>query len=350
MNQIRKVFFTRKGLGGQTRSPFDVYRHSRHARESYRRAFVLMLIPCMALIWNSSTESRKQQYEAQAAFEKANYVNFYDVGGVDYRIPVPFEVGAVFMKAPELVLDRLLGYYTVDTDRTVDSIPMPTVRALAESTFLLSFIPALVQPTWHVLSNEDFLGREIEPAYMRNWPSADRHYSSTPVVARVAGTVLPGISPLQAKVLLEGHFGHMARLITYGTEELVWSTEKLGDLPFPQFWYRATGKRAFVVQGPRRYTRHTIDLRELGYKADAARWRCKNFDDACAEQRELIGIGGAIRTYSRYRGNAFDQIRLIERRSNMSKEEKEDRIREIHESLNEAAKRLIVEAHRVLTR
>lgn len=338
MNQIRKVFFTRGGLGGRTRGPVNVYRHSPHARGSFARAIMLMAIPCLALMWNSSSDSRQMQYEDQAAFEKANYVYFYDVNGSDYRIPVPFELGAVFMKGPELVLDRLLRYKTVDTDRAVDPFPMPTMRALAESTFLLSFIPALVQPTWHVLSNHDFLGREIEPGYMRNWPSADRYYSSTPILARVTGAMLPGISPLQIKVLLEGHFGHMVRLMMYGTNEMVWSREKHGEVPFPQFWYRATGKRAFVAQGPRRYTRHTIDLRELGYEAEAARWKCRNSRHACAENRELIAIGGLLRSYATIRRTALRHVRVLEREPGVSREDKEERIAEVYESLNEGAR------------
>ena len=99
MNQIRKVFFTRGGVGGRTRSPFDVYRHSPHSRGSFKRALALILIPCMALAWNTTTESRRDQYEEQPAFEKASYVYLYDVNGSDYRLPVPFELGAVFMKA-----------------------------------------------------------------------------------------------------------------------------------------------------------------------------------------------------------------------------------------------------------
>ena len=68
-----------------------------------------------------------------------------------------------------------------------------------------------------------------------------------------------------------------------------------------QFWYRASGRRAIVREGPRRYTRHTLDLKLLDARAGAAKWRCDrdwrtgiktgNFRDASIEERlaELPG-------------------------------------------------------------
>ena len=316
MNQLRKVFFTRSGLGGKTRGPFDVVRHSRHARRSYARALLLVAIPAGALWWNSSGDERLERYESQAAFEKASHVYLYDVGGTDYRIPVPFELGAVFMKFPELILDRVLGLKTVDTDCAVDPLPLPTVRSLAESTFLLSFIPALVQPTWYVLRNEDFLGREIEPRYLRDWRSGDRFFASTPTLARAIGTAVPGVSPLQAKVLLEGHLGHMARLAIHGTEEALWDTEKNGEMAFPQFWYRASGRRAIVREGPRRYTRHTLDLKLLDARAGAPKWRCDQDWRTCEANADWLAVADYVSDYTSFareiRGERAARISAID--------------------------------------
>ena len=327
MNQLRKVFFTRSGLGGKTRGPFDVMRHSGHARRSYLpRALLLVAIPAGALWWNASSEERLERYESQAAFEKASHVYLYNVAGTDYRIPVPFELGAVFMKFPELVLDRVLGLKTVDTDRAVDPLPLPTVRSLAESTFLLSFIPALVQPTWYVLRNEDFLGREIEPRYMRDWRSADRFFASTPALARAIGTAIPGVSPLQAKVLLEGHLGHMARLAIHGTEEALWDTGKNGEMALPQFWYRASGRRAIIREGPRRYTRHTLDLKLLDARAGAASWRCDRDWRTCEANADWLAVADYVSDYTSFRREMNDFVRELETARGETREKKEAQI------------------------
>ena len=200
------------------------------------------------------------------------------------------------------------------------------MRSLAESTFLLSFIPALVQPTWYVLRNEDFLGREIEPRYMRDWRSKDRFFASTPRLSRAIGTAVPGISPLQAKVLLEGHLGHIARLAIHGTEEALWDTEKNGEMAFPQFWYRGSGRRAFVREGPRRYTRHTPDLKLLNARAGAAKWRCDQEWRTCEANADWLAVADYVSDYTSFRQEMANFVRELETARDETRENKEAQI------------------------
>ena len=342
MNQLRKVFFTVGGTGGETHGVRSVLHRSLHARHSAFRAFMLMAIPLLALAWNLSNDARKDQYQAQAAFDKANYVYLYDVGGVDYRIPVPFELGAIFMKLPELVADRLFDVPTVDTETLYlgpsDLVP-PTVWSLVDSTFLLTFTPALIQPAYHVMRNRDFLDRIIEPYYMKDWPVANRHFSSTPIVLRGIAKILPIFSPLQLKVLFEGYLGHMARLFFYGTDELLWSEAKYGAMPFPQFWYRASGLRAFVRYGPITYSRYSINLKRLNNAADAAHASCRMFRENCSKYRDLISIRSRTKSIDTGIKKVRRTVRRIYTAKNMSLEFKEKRIEELYEIIHKRAKR-----------
>lgn len=130
------------------------------------------------------------------------------------------------MKVPELVADRLLGLDRVDTDGLTLSwtnvAAPPTVRSMTDSTFLLSFTPAIIQPSYRIMRDRDYFGRDIEPFYMRSRPKANRYFSTTPLALRHASEALPVLSPLQLKVLFEGHLGHMARLFLHGTDQLLW--------------------------------------------------------------------------------------------------------------------------------
>ena len=165
-------------------------------------------------------------------------------------------------------------------------------------------------------------------------------YASTPLLAQGASTLLPGVSPLQTKVLLEGHLGHMARLMIHGTEEALWPREKRGPMAFPQFWYRATGKRAFIAQGPRRYTRHTVDLKELGYETEAARWRCKRARETCRQNRALIGIGSRLGSFTGFRNKTLQRVRELESAPRMTREAKQKRINALYSAINRRAEAL----------
>lgn len=329
MNQLRKVYFTVNGTGGPTRGLLSTSRLSSHTRKSLSRACVLALIPIVAIGWNLSNSTRTEQYEAQAAFDKSNYVYFYDVNGIDFRIPVPFELGAIFMKFPELVADRVLGISTVDTDSIqvslLDKIP-PTVVASFESTFLLSFIPALIQPAYHVIRNRDFLDRTIEPEYMKNWPIPLRKFSSTPIVLQKTSEIIPVASPLKLKVLFEGHFGHMARLFFYGTDELFWDNRQYGEKAFPQFWYRATGLRAFVRKGPISYSRYSIDILRLKDATAYSMTACRSMPERCAEFRNMILVERITESFSKVISRSRQEVRRLYKSPTLTRESKEKRI------------------------
>ena len=343
MNQLRKVFFSAKGIGGRPRNPVWACRHSAHAARSALRACLLSAISLAALAWNLSSYERTERYEAQSPYDKANYVYLYDVNGTDYRIPVPFELGAVFMKVPELVADRILGNDTVDTAGLklgwMDSVAPPTVRSLVDSTILLSFTPALVQPAYRLLRNRDYFGRDIEPFYMQSRPTAHRYFSTTPLALRYFAEAVPVLSPLQLKVLFEGHLGHMARLFLHGTEQLLWDRRQHGSLPNPQFLYRATGRRAFIRQGPNTFTRHVNDFERLTEAADEAERLCRWSPETCADNRNLIRVGTLtnpfetrIRRYRRF-------IRETRVNRSMSREAKERRLEALYDQIADEAER-----------
>lgn len=343
MNQLRKVFFSAQGTGGKATSLLNAWRRSPHAFSSAMRACLLSGISLSALTWNLSSYERESRYEAQSAYDKANYVYLYDVNGTDYRIPVPFELGAVFMKIPELIADRLMGLDTVDTDGLTlswaDVAAPPTVRSLVDSTFLLSFTPAIIQPTYRIIRNRDYFGRDIEPFYMQSRPKANRYFSTTPLALRHASEVLPVLSPLQYKVLFEGHLGHMARLFLHGTEQLLWDRRSLGSIPNPQFLYRATGRRAFVRQGPVSYSRFVNDFERLTEAADDAKRLCRWQPETCRENRALIRASNLVDPFEsrirRYR-SAIRQVRV---NRSLGRSTKESRIRTAYDRINLEAER-----------
>ena len=343
MNQLRKVFFSAQGIGGRPTGAVRTWRHSPHAVSSALRACLLSAISLSAIAWNLSSYERESRYEAQSAYDKANYVYLFDVNGTDYRIPVPFELGAVFMKVPEMLADRLLGLDTVDTAGLklswMDIAAPPTVRSLVDSTFLLSFTPAIIQPSYRIMRNRDYFGRDIEPFYMQSRPTANRYFSTTPLALRYFSEAMPVLSPLQLKVLLEGHLGHMARLFLHGTDQLFWDRRSNGSMPNPQFLYRATGRRAFVRQGPVSYSRFVNDFERLTETVDYAERLCRWQPETCAENRALILAGNRADPFESRIRRFRTFVRETRVNRSMSKSAKEERIETLYEQINSEARR-----------
>ena len=147
------------------------------------------------------------------------------------------------------------------------------------------------------------------------------------------------LSLLQLKVLLEGHLGHMARLFLHGTEQLLWNRREHGSLPNPQFLYRASGRRAFIREGPNSYTWYVNDFERLTEAADYADRLCRWDPAACRENRPLIRAGNRANPFERRIRRHRASVREIRVRRSLSKTAKGDRIETLYNRINNEAER-----------
>ena len=118
----------------------------------------------------------------------------------------------------------------------------------------------------------------------------------------------------------------MARLAIHGTEEALWDTEKNGEMAFPQFWYRASGRRAFVREGPRRYTRYTLDLKLLDARARAAKWRCDRDWRTCEANAYWLAVADYVSEYTSFAREMSEFVRDLETTQGETRENKEAQI------------------------
>ena len=84
------------------------------------KAGVLGLTTLSLVAWFHSTSpgANLKEYEALTTYYKSAYLHFTGIPSFQghLRIPVPFEVGFLFQKAPEMVFDAIAGLDTSDTD------------------------------------------------------------------------------------------------------------------------------------------------------------------------------------------------------------------------------------------
>ena len=206
---------------------------------------------------NHRDDVRRAAYANQTDYEKASWVTMYGVApGTDIRIPVPFQIGAVFVKLPEVALDLARGSDTQAGRKFVWS--------LIHGNLAVGWIPAVAQPFVEVYANRNFFGEEIVPAYMKSWPpDAQYFHRSTPLPYRAAGEII-GASPLHIQTFVRawsGHFGNA--MVAVLDEEVFWDRRAHGAQPFPKAKRLLTGIYSLQPPRPRTHTRTSDEFYTL---------------------------------------------------------------------------------------
>ena len=272
---------------------------------------------------------RQAAYENQTDYEKASWVTLYSVRpGTDVRIPVPFQIGALFVKLPEVALDLARGSDTQAGPKFVWS--------LIHGNLAVGWIPAVAQPFVEVYANRNFFGEEIIPAYMQSWPpEAQYFHRSTPLPYRAAGEII-GASPLHIQTFVRAWSGHFGNAVVAALdEEVFWDRRAHGAQPFPKARRLLTGIYSLQTPRPVTFTRTSNEFYAL------AEW---------FEGRMVVGRRDRRITQPVGRGYGLSQARMrqasaLRRRADqvrldpmLTARQKEARIEEIYADIDAAFK------------
>lgn len=144
-----------------------------------------------------------EDFKAREQWDRDTYW-WFKVGDTAYRIPKPFEVGAL-----GTIAERL-AEQIVDQEAT-GSLFAQRMGAMLGQTFAFDPTPQLVKPALEVYANRStFTGRPIETLDMeRLSPELRRRYSTSALAigASEAGLGRAGVSPVQIEHLIRGYFG-----------------------------------------------------------------------------------------------------------------------------------------------
>ena len=219
-----------------------------HIRKVIRSGACLAALSCIAWTFNGSSRVREVAYEGETEYDKASWVTLYDVvGDTHIRIPVPFQIGAVFIKLPEVALDLVARRETLAGPKFVWS--------LIHGNLALGWMPAVAQPIVEIRTNRNFFGDEIIPAYMAGWPAERQYFDrSTPLPYRSVGAAL-NVSPLHVQTIVRGWTGHLGNTIVVALDEAMWDQWAHGPKPFPKTARLITGIYSLKPPRPRTYTR-----------------------------------------------------------------------------------------------
>ncbi len=296
----------------------------RHIRKVLAAGLCLALMTGGVWYYNTSDEARLAAYQAETEYEKASWVTLYDVDGDrDIRLPTPFQIGATFMKVPEVALDLAAGTDTLAGPRFI--------WALIHGNLAIGWIPAIVQPVVEIRTNRNFFGGEIIPAYMQDWLPEEQYFPrSTPEPYQVVGQSL-GVSPLHVQTFARGWTGHLGNLVVTGIDELMWDANQKGPKPFPRFAGLITGFASLEPPRLRTYTRYSNEFYEI---SDWFRAFARTRPRARSIRNQIDRVRRAA---SRTRRTG-DRIRTSRR---MSREEKEERLIALYRRIDERFRRAI---------
>ncbi|MDY6857237.1 MAG: LPD38 domain-containing protein, partial [Thermodesulfobacteriota bacterium] len=147
------------------------------------------------LLWAINKD--KDEWNELEDWDKWTYYHFW-IGDKHFRVPKPFEVGAVFSSLFESAADTM-------ADNEDFGFFMDFVLATFMDTFAVNPVPQMLRPLAEQWANKSFFtGRPIEGMALKRLKPGERKTPWTSETMQLAGKI--GIPPKRAEELVRGYF------------------------------------------------------------------------------------------------------------------------------------------------
>jgi len=281
---------------------------------------------------------------------------WFKVGGVAFRIPKPFEVGAIGTIA-ERSLELMIS------DEMTGKRFGERMRDLLMHNLSMNPTPQLIKPMIDLYANKDgFSGREIETQGMEKLRPEDRYTNRTSEVARFLGQIgLPnpaqllmgrveGLSPVQIDHLIRGYFAWVGTSATTALDYGIRPMMDRGDRPDMRL------KDVFLVgnfvqslpSGSSRYVTQfyeqakEIEQMYASYQQAIKEGNTEKAQEIRADNAEGFAARRRIESAKRAQSLISGQMRTIERSKEMSGEEKRARLDQLEKQRDRLARQALL--------
>jgi hypothetical protein len=213
-----------------------LYKLGRAAKEDPRRFAAMAGAVSMASLALLAAYSDDEDWKKREDWDRDNFW-WFKVGDMAFRIPKPFEVGAIGTVA-ERTAELMLS------DEMTGKRFGQRISDMVFNTFAMDPTPQAIKPFLDVYANKDsFSGRAIEGMADERLRPQDRYNERTSEVARLLGSWgLPdpvrlakgdyaGLSPKQIDFLLRGYFGWLATVSNTATDTVAKPLLGRGERP-----------------------------------------------------------------------------------------------------------------------
>lgn len=291
-----------------------------------------------------------EDFKAREQWDRDTYW-WFKVGETGYRIPKPFEVGAIGTLA-ERLLEQLVD------DKVHGALFAERLTHMLGETFAFNPTPQMFQPALELWGNRDtFTDRPIESMSMARLSPTERKQVWTSQTAIGASQAMDAISwgkvvlsPVQIEHLVQGYLGWVGAT-ALGVLDTTVSRPLAGapDVPAKRLDEYPILKR-FITESPERHTRYVTTFydqlksveqaygdisqaRRLGQPGKAR--------ELTKENREELRLRGLYTDTQRQLNEINNRMKLIHLSRTLSAEQKRERIDRLIERRNRLAKRVV---------
>jgi hypothetical protein len=330
-------------LGARTQGNYRLARAAIDPKTRYSMAIKGTILAAASLaLWSAFKDD--DRYKELEDYDKWTYYHWW-IGDQHYRMPKPFEVGAIFSSMFESIANTMSG-----------NEEMEFMGRFFKHTFTETFaigVPQTVKPLAELWANKSFFtGRPIEGRQMKLLAPGERAEPWTSETLQLLGKGL-NISPKKMEALLRGYLATISAFALGGTDQIArW----VGDFPERPSYrsddYPLVGR--FWKQGPARNTKYATRIYELMQESDRLVQTVKhymvegNMEKAEKLADSNLGLFSANKMLNRTR-KKLSQLRRVmkdvEMDRKLSREEKRAELDELTELRNS----LVKEVYEVLS-
>jgi hypothetical protein len=282
----------------------------------------------------------REEFKELEQFDRDNYFHFW-LDGKHYRLPKPFEVGALFGTIPERITEQF-----VDKD-VQGKLFAERMLYMLNQTFQVGLPQALGPLAEQVANTSFFTGRPIVSRRLERLNPAEQHDPRTSPTMVELGRAT-GLSPKRLEHLVNGYFGTLGTYVLFAADMVTRNLADYPDVPARRISDYPV-LRSFFREGPARNTRQGSELydmlndvdkayatvMELRRTGDLGRAR-----EIVQEDRAKLGLH-AVSSSVQDRLAAFDKrARLIQRSRTMTGEEKAEKLDALQQRRNDYVKRV----------
>jgi hypothetical protein len=259
------------------------------------------------------------------------------LGDEHYRIPKPFEIGALFNSLPETIAN-------VQNGNDEGQMVWDWFKFTAHDILRVD-LPQLVKPILEDKFNKStFTKREIIPDYMAKLPPEEQYNAWTPALARAMGDAI-GVSPLKVQHYIRGYFASIGMGTMIATDAFIRNMMNYPVSP------SSTITDYIPLVGDNELSQNTKYLTrfyEMWNEMDAATRTFNHYkktgrmDEALQFGKENRGLISAKKATNKMKSRITEinqQMQMIYRNPALSAEEKRERITILTKKKNRLAQK-----------
>jgi regulator of replication initiation timing len=328
-------------LNARVQGLYKLGRANPFTNKENRKNFLLwggMLVAASMALWFWNRD--RDEYEELEDWDKWTYYHFW-IGDKHYRIPKPFEVGAIFSSFPETILDAMNG--NNEAKHIADFI-----AHTATETFALG-LPQIFTPALEQWANQSFFtGRPIVGERLENLEPGEQKEPWTSETMQVIGRVF-NVSPKRAEALINGYFSTFGMFLLTGSDILLHHlmdfpadpTKRIEDYP---------GIGRFVREkGPARYTRYQTWFYDTVNEMDRTMQTIRQYiqtgevdkgQKKALNNKEMLKLRSEFHKVRTVLGEINQEMRRVLYDKEMSGKEKREKIDQLYEQKNKLTKQM----------